>query len=207
MPTGACLAVVAVGARMRLFVAVVPPARVLDDVAEMVERLRALPGVDERFRWTLPAQWHLTLAFLGDVSEEVLPELERRLARAAEGSDPLRLLVRGGGGFGSARRARVLWTGIDGDVEPLRQLARSVGAACRRSGLDVPEGRFRAHLTLARLREPSDVRRLVEWMASYAGPAWVARRLELVQSHLGQAEGRRSQYETIRAWPFGRSGD
>jgi 2'-5' RNA ligase len=96
----------------------------------------------------------------------------------------------------------VLWAGIDGDLRPLRALAGSVSAAARRSGLDVREGRFKAHLTLARLREPADVRQVSAGLADYAGPEWLADRIELVASHLGQGEGRHSRYETVAAWPL-----
>lgn len=189
---------------MRLFVAVVPPPAVLDHLADAVARLRAeatLPsGV--RIQWTVRAQWHLTLAFLGEVGERSHADVERRLARAASRHSVLGLRIGGGGGFGSARRARVLWAGVGGDVTPLRDLARSVGAAARRARIDVTEGRFRAHVTLARLRDPNDVRPLVEWLSAYEGPTWTADRLELVRSHLGAGEGRRSRYETVAAWPL-----
>ncbi len=191
---------------MRLFVAVVPPEDVLDDLSGAVAGLESLPGVDDRFRWSVRAQWHLTLAFLGEVDDRLRPDLERRLARAAARHEPVRLWVQGGGGFGSARKARVLWAGIGGDVTRLRDLARSVGAAARRAGIDVGEGRFRAHLTLARLRELTDVQPAVEALSSYIGPPFVAGQVELVCSHLGQGEGRRSRYETVRAWPLGRPG-
>jgi RNA 2',3'-cyclic 3'-phosphodiesterase len=188
---------------MRLFVAVVPPPAVLDHLAAAVAELRAEPAADDpRIRWTVREQWHLTLAFLGDVDDASRPELHRRLARAAGRHPVLRLQIGGGGGFGSARKARVLWAGVGGDATPLRDLARSVGAAARRTGIEVTEGRFRAHVTLARLREPFDVRLLVEALSAYEGPAWTADRLELVQSQLGQGEGRRSRYETVEAWPL-----
>ncbi|SDR73562.1 RNA 2',3'-cyclic phosphodiesterase [Actinopolymorpha singaporensis] len=190
---------------MRLFVAVVPPPAVLDDLAGEVARVRerlTSDGPDDNFRWSLREQWHLTLAFLGGVPDSARGDLHRRLGRAAGRCPPLRLRVAGGGGFGSARRARVLWAGIDGDLRPLRALAGSVSAAARRCGLDVREGRFRPHLTLARLREPADVRQVTATLAGYAGPEWVADRLELVASHLGQGEGRHSRYETVADWPL-----
>jgi RNA 2',3'-cyclic 3'-phosphodiesterase len=190
---------------MRLFVAVVPPEAVLADLAAAVDELRLHPAVDEGFRWSVLAQWHLTLAFLGEVDDGLRPELDQRLGRAAKRHPALQLAVQGGGGFGSARKARVLWAGIGGDVRPLRDLARSVAAAARRTGIEVSEGRYRPHLTLARLRESTDLRPLVEVLSSYSGPPWQADKLELVQSQLGQGEGRRSRYESVRSWQLGGS--
>ncbi|HEY6737531.1 MAG TPA: RNA 2',3'-cyclic phosphodiesterase [Actinopolymorphaceae bacterium] len=189
---------------MRLFVALTPPAEVLDDIDEAVRALADLADVDECYRWTVRSQWHITLAFLGQVDEEMLPDLRRRLARAAARHPAMALRVAGGGGFGSVRRARVLWAGVTGDVGPLRGLARSVAAAARRSGVELDERtRFRPHVTLARLHEPIDVRAAVDVLDAARGRLWEAREIALVESRLGQGEDRRSLYDTIATWPLG----
>ncbi|GAB3409395.1 2'-5' RNA ligase family protein [Flindersiella endophytica] len=195
---------------MRLFVALSPPPEVLDDLERVVDDLRAagtaVGGPAADLRWTTADQWHLTLTFLGEVDDRQLDELTRRIGRAAARHHPLQLQVGRGGGFGSSRAARVLWAGVGGDTQPLRRLADSTTAAARRTGLDVREGRFRPHLTLARLKQPADVRPLVERLETYAGPPWRADRLDLVRSHLGQGPGRRATYETIAGWPLGEPG-
>lgn len=67
-----------------------------------------------RLRWTDRANWHITLAFYGEVSDAVLPSLEERLARAARRGRPLRLRIAGSGRFGD----RALWAGIaDGEAD------------------------------------------------------------------------------------------
>ncbi|MDX3643210.1 2'-5' RNA ligase family protein, partial [Streptomyces sp. MB09-02B] len=87
---------------MRLFAAVLPPADVVDELGLVVGGLRSLAGAD-RLRWTGPPGWHFTLAFYGEVEDDVVPELSRRLERAAGRSKPFRLAVRGGGKFGRGR--------------------------------------------------------------------------------------------------------
>ena len=72
---------------MRLFVAVVPPDDVLDDLEEHLEpRREAGPEI----RWTDRHQWHVTLAFLGDVPERRLDDLTEALARSAATPRPAR---------------------------------------------------------------------------------------------------------------------
>ena len=92
---------------MRAFVALTPPPAALDELAAAVAPLRA---AHPDLRWAPPAQWHLTLAFLGEIDEAVLPELTARLARAARRFTPLSLALAGGGRFGD----RVLWTRVHG---------------------------------------------------------------------------------------------
>ena len=96
---------------MRAFVALVPPDAVLAELADAVAPIRA---AHPDLRWTPAAQWHLTLAFLGEIDEDVLPELVERLARPARRHPPVPLALAGGGRFGD----RVLWTRVQA-AEPV----------------------------------------------------------------------------------------
>ena len=111
---------------MRLFDALWPPP---DAVAELLAAVREVQEKSPGLRWTAPEQWHLTLAFLGEVPDDRRPELEERLERAASRYPPLTLRFAAGGRFGD----RILFTRVDGDREPLTRLAQSVAAAARRS--------------------------------------------------------------------------
>jgi len=188
---------------MRLFVAVVPPDTALAELEQAVAPLRvAAPEL----RWTGTASWHLTLAFLGEVREEVLPELQVRLGRAAHRHPPQRLAIAGGGAFPSPRRAQVLWAGIATDDKALGALADTVAAGARRAGAP-PSGehrRYRGHLTLARCRAPADVSSLSGALAGFRGVPWTATSVHLIRSHLSSGPPR---YEEQAAWPLqGRSG-
>lgn len=183
---------------MRLFVAITPPAAVLKDLEARIAPLRARwPNL----RWAGPEAWHLTLAFLGEVSDETATALAPRLERAAHRHPGLSLSFGPGGAFPAAARARVLWAGIEGDTAALTALARSVAAGARRAGAPPPdEGRkFRPHVTLARCREPADVRPLVDSLAGYSGTSWDAAEIQLIRSYLGDGPPR---YETEGTWPL-----
>jgi 2'-5' RNA ligase len=181
---------------VRLFVAVTPPPPVLAEIGQAVDKLRS--GHDE-VRWTRPEAWHVTLAFLGEVGEERLPELTERLGRAARRHQPPTLAIGAGGRFGG----RVLWVRVDGDRTPLSRLASSVAAAARRTGVPIQDRPFRPHLTLARSkgRAPVDLRPLVQELRSYSGTPWTARELHLVRSHLGPE----AHHEPLTSWPLGRT--
>lgn len=186
---------------MRLFIAIEAPAGVLGALDEAVAPLRA---AQPDLRWTGPEAWHLTLAFLGEVGEGVVPGLAARLERAARRRPRLDLAVEGAGAFPGAARARVLWAGVRGDRESLSRLSGSVSAGARRAGAPaMNEGRrLRPHLTLARCRTPSDVRPLVAALASYVGEPWTADRIQLIRS---RPQGQ-PRYETLGSWPLRASG-
>ena len=123
----------------RLFVAVWPPAPVLDAIAE-VPRAH-VDGV----RWTTADQWHVTLRFLGDVDLDTAAAAFGRLevpAAAAVLRGPIETLGEG-----------LVVAPIDG----LDRLAVAVDGAV--GDLARPRAhRFRGHLTLARhRREPPPV--------------------------------------------------
>ena len=181
---------------MRAFVALMPPAAVLDELAAALGPVRAdRPGL----RWTPAGQWHLTLAFLGEIDESVLPNLAERLGRAARRYPPMQLALRGAGRFGD----RVLWTRVHAPGD-LRALAASVGAAARRCGIAVDDRPYRAHLTLARARPGTDLRPPVEALKVFTGTQWTADALHLVRSRLGAGPGGTAAHDVIETWPLGR---
>src|SRR5579863_962522 len=143
------------GDLMRLFVAIGPPAAVLDELDALAGPLRV--GRPD-LRWTSREAWHVTLAFLGQVDEAAATRLLRRLENAARRHQVFRLAFSGAGAFPAPDRANVLWSGISGDRGALAHLAESVAAGASRAGAPPPDRgrRFQPHLTLARCRMPAD---------------------------------------------------
>jgi 2'-5' RNA ligase len=179
---------------MRLFVALALPHPVMDDLDAACAPFR--PGRDD-LRWTSRELWHVTLAFLGEVSEQSLARLLPRLDRGARRHSAFGLAVAGAGAFPGPARANVLWSGLTGDGRALGELAATVGAAARRAGAPPPDARrYRPHLTLARCRTPADVRPIIAGLADYQGPAWTAEEIYLIRSTLGG----HPRYETLESW-------
>ncbi|MEU9344604.1 RNA 2',3'-cyclic phosphodiesterase [Streptomyces sp. NPDC048278] len=190
---------------MRLFAAVLPPADVAAELAERVAGLKKLPGA-EALRWTGRPGWHYTLAFYGEVDDDVVPDLSDRLARAAHRTPPFALAVAGGGQFG---HGRALWAGADGDLDALRLLADRAEAAARKAGVDMGEHRrYKAHLTVARSRDAVQVRPYVALLAEFASRSWTVGELALVRSNLPTSgvPGEQPRYETVGRWGLGAAG-
>ncbi|MFI2709174.1 RNA 2',3'-cyclic phosphodiesterase [Micromonospora sp. NPDC018662] len=192
---------------MRLFAAIYPPPAAVTDLAARVAALRvgraSAAGVPVRL--ADPAHLHLTLAFLGEVPDDGLVDVESTLGLAAEsfragrGSSP-RLRLGGGGSFGQGR-STVLWVDVRGETEALDTLARLIRDGLRRAGLPHDEKPFRAHLTIARPGDrvdPADVHADRETLHEYAGPEWPADELVLVRSHLGPSP----HHTRLAAWPL-----
>ncbi len=173
---------------MRLFVAVFPPEDVVADL-----RRRITPAAGRTVRLTPVERWHVTLAFLGEVAPERLPDAERALD-AVPPAGPLRLRISGGGSFGRGRSA-VLWAGLDGDLAGLRDLHAAVRRALVAGDLPHDERPFTPHLTVA-YANSAEVRAALR---DHAGATWTADEFVLVRSLHNEGGG----YRRLRAWPLG----
>ena len=140
----------------RMFVAVVPPESVRDDLTDFLEpRSRGALGASA-LRWIDREQWHITLAFFESVPDHRIDELAERLASAAQRRTPFDVALAGAGAFPSAARASVLWLGVttghivdSGTLDALPSLATNARAAGSVVGA-APDGKsFHPHLTVA----------------------------------------------------------
>lgn len=133
----------------RTFVALSPP----DAIRSRLEALqKALAPSFDGARWLGPDAFHLTLAFLGDVADTDLNAVCLAVARAVGEVPRFSLEVRGLGSFPDAARPRVLWAGIEGELDALTSVQRRVFHAASSAGYRPADERFHPHLTLARLR-------------------------------------------------------
>lgn len=185
----------------RVFLALAPP----DDAKnELAQALRPAYDAHPRMRWNRVEDWHITLAFLGELPVSAVPPLMPPLAGLSARRRPLRLGLHGGGHFDE----RVLWAGVTGDLAGLHHLAADVRALVRECGVSFPERPLRPHLTLARSRR-GDHTAAVEaaaGLAAFTGRSWEAVRLHLVGSNIGRGPGP-IRYRDIDAWDFRHGAD
>ncbi|MEV2245538.1 RNA 2',3'-cyclic phosphodiesterase [Streptomyces sp. NPDC049970] len=184
-------------ATVRVFIALAPPDHAKE---ELVRELRPSYGTHPRMRWNRVEDWHITLAFLGELPAGTVPVLCRPLADLAAAHEPPRLALRGSGSFDD----RVLWSGIDGDLDDLHALAADVRTVVRSCGVPFEDRPLRPHLTLARARrgDLSSTSEIAAGLAEFAGRRWTAERLHLVGSNDGRGPGP-IRYRDIESWALG----
>jgi 2'-5' RNA ligase len=170
---------------MRLFVAAFPSAEAVADLSAAVDRLAVAKA---RARVIPTERWHVTLAFLGDVPEDMIGPAAEALAAAPQAGPSVgELCVRGGGKFGRGP-STVLWAGLDGDLDGLIRLGRAVRRELRARRLHPDDKQFHAHLTLARpgVRvSAAAISADIELLRAYDGPWWPVSELTLVHSIQG----------------------
>jgi len=178
--------------QLRLFIAVNFP----DDVKRTLGLfIRNLSKVPSDLKWVEEKNLHLTVQFLGNVSEERVPVVSTALQNSVAGIAPFKLGLEGVGAFPSVERPRVLWVGFSGETAPLLTLHRQVQREMRVLGFEPEKRKFSPHLTLARARSPYGISDVMEQAREIIGIGKVfgtARidSIELMQSDL-QAKGPR----------------
>ncbi|MFD4693732.1 RNA 2',3'-cyclic phosphodiesterase [Streptomyces sp. NPDC058463] len=184
-------------ATVRVFIALAPPDPAKEELAR---ELRPAYDTHPQMRWNRIEDWHITLAFLGELPAERVPLLRSPLAEIAAHHRPPRLALRGSGSFDD----RVLWSGIEGDLDELHMLAADVRTAVKRCGVAFEERPLRPHLTLARARrgDRSSAVEIAATLTGFTGHRWPAERLHLVGSNVGRSSGP-IHYRDIEAWALG----
>ena len=180
---------------LRLFFAASVPLELLESLQERLAHLRsAFPQA----RWTAPANQHLTLKFLGATPEDRLEDVLITGADVARGKRGAAVWLSGLGAFPNARRARVLWLGVEDPAGVLTGLAKGLSDALEALGFAAEARAFTPHLTLARFKSP--VKLPSELGPGGAGLApFEVSEVGLWRSHLSPKGAR---YELLEALPL-----
>jgi 2'-5' RNA ligase len=179
---------------VRTFVAVFPPPEVRE---ALVGAARELPVVGA-VRWIRPENVHLTLKFLGDITEEeLLDPVAGALEVVCRRHEPFEAEPGAFGAFPSAGRARILWAGIDEGSDRLRALAEDVETSLEPLGFEREDRTYTPHLTLGRARARPVVLETVE--APSTVPNFTVRDMKLLQSVPG---GAGVTYSTLATYPL-----
>jgi 2'-5' RNA ligase len=138
--------------KKRIFVALDISEEAREKTSGYIKKLREqFPKV--RAGWDKPEKLHLTMKFLGEIDDEQLAKLINAVEKTASGISPLKLQIAGTGVFPSPRPARVMWIDVKGEEEKLRLLSETLENECEKQGFEKEKRRFKAHLTIARLKE------------------------------------------------------
>jgi 2'-5' RNA ligase len=186
-------------ARVRCFFALPLDGRALETLRKARDALqRRAESSRISVRFLDDEALHVTLCFIGSVAREVLPAFTRVLEQCAGvPSPPARFSAVDA--FSSPKRAHVVIAELADPTGRLEELARSVSLSAEKLGVPLEERAFRPHVTLARLKQPADVR---DWLEHAAiEPLEVPfREVRLYRSHPSPAGG---QYSVLARAEFG----
>ena len=125
---------------------------VIDEQTRLAETIRG-----SSVRWTKRDQLHITLVFIGEVSDERAGQIVE-VMRDGIPHPPFRFELGGIGAFPPHGAPRVLWIGVKSGAESVVRVQGLVVDRLERVGVEREERAFSPHVTLARWRDsrPSD---------------------------------------------------
>ena len=180
---------------MRLFIAIELPDAVRQHLADfrnhIDDALVVGYGLDTRehpVSHTRPENLHVTLKFLGEVTESAASDLTGVLKQVSlEG--PAKVWASHAELLPPRGPIRVVSVGLDGDVGRVAKLHEKIQSACAEQGFEVERRSYLPHVTLARPRRPLPAaarRVLEERLAKHLpGPAFDVSGFALFESRLG----------------------
>lgn len=142
---------------------------------------------DRKVKWVNESGMHLTLKFLGEISEKQKESITQAMDRTVVNFEPFLLTLTGTGYFPANRRQpRILWCGIEaGDV--LKSLHSTFELELEKRGFPRENRDFHPHITLGRVKVPQGLESIVRAFEDSSNSSFgslTVDRLTLVKSTL-----------------------
>ena len=132
--------------KIRAFIAVD-----IGPLSELVKFEEEIKATGAKVKLVEPDNIHITLKFLGDTSDELVPDINDIIQNSVNNIKPFQLQLHGSGAFPNLNYIKIIWIGIN-DPGPLPKLARELDNKLIDLGFK-PESRgFKPHITLGRVK-------------------------------------------------------
>jgi len=188
---------------MRLFVALKIPEAVRKNLAEVRQRFTT---PQSRMRWVPSENFHVTLKFIGEVTQGKVQAVSKGL-REVRTPSLVEVVFRGLGWYWNAKGFGILLATID-PSDSLTTLAKKIGRRLEPLGVAPETHEYRPHLTLARCKAfehrlrsaiPQDLISMANEYQGHLFGSVSAQSFDLIESELDE-DG--SKYRTIDTFPF-----
>jgi 2'-5' RNA ligase len=121
---------------------------------------------NDSIKWVDIGNMHITIAFLGDTTEESVEQVSKMLLKRCSGTGGFTFTLSSLGIFKNINDPRVIWTGIE-NSEKLISLNDIVKKGVEEIGIKTEERAFNPHLTLGRIRMIKEKKLLEDLLAKY----------------------------------------
>lgn len=132
---------------MRLFVSLDLDDKIKQEIGNITNSLRK---EDIDVKWVPTDNLHITLKFLGEVSEDDVNKIENQIAEALKEVKQFKIYLEGAGFFGNKKSIRVVWIDVKGGKEKVLELMK--GMDNQLEWVNENEHKPSVHLTIGRVR-------------------------------------------------------
>ena len=132
--------------KSRLFVSLNLPYNVIDQIICLCDKICG----DKNFKWETKEKLHLTIKFIGDVSEETMTEISTELNFLHRYSE-IKCAFNKFGFFYRDDKPFILWAGLEAD-DILNQLIKDLNLRLGKFSIPTEKRNFNPHITLLRIK-------------------------------------------------------
>ena len=148
---------------------------------------------------------HVSLKFLGDTDETLIPDICRRVAAVAQSHAAFQLSFTTAGAFPSVDRPRAVWMGAGEGEDEITSLQADIEESLLDLRIPREHRRFKPHLTLGRIREGgSRAEELTALLNKYASFDGKSCRIEQVLTFATYLEKSGPTYQVLARAPLGK---
>ena len=167
---------------IRTFVSVSIPKEIVN-IQSMLKSTVDPKGV--KVKWVMNGKMHLTLKFLGNTTEGSIDNLNEALFNAVKSAKVINLSISGTGAFPVKGRPNVLWLGIKGDIDELKQLTVNINNSLEPLGFITEKRDFLPHVTIARIKSNQ---KKIPNISNYLNTTFTELPMKIVKISLMQSE-------------------
>jgi len=143
---------------MRIFIGIKLDKTVQDKIEKFMKPFKK---ISSPLKWVKPGDIHITLKFIGDVSDEKYSQIENSLTSTTFNTGPFNLALAGCGKFGKRNDLNILWTGITPNNQ-LEQMYNKIEDTLEKFGIEKETRKFKPHITVARNKKPFNFKSLLK---------------------------------------------
>ena len=167
---------------VRTFVSVSVPKEIVN-IQSMLKSTIEPKGV--KVRWVMNGKMHLTLKFLGNTTQGSIDNLNEALFNVVKSAKVINLSISGTGAFPVKGRPNVLWLGIKGDIDELKQLTVNINNSLEPLGFITEKRDFLPHVTIARIKSNQ---KKIPNISNYLNTTFTELPMKIVKISLMQSE-------------------
>ncbi len=182
----------------RVFIAVDIVAS--DKIKEVYELARYRMRL-EKINWVAISNLHITLYFLGETDEELMPAIAQSIESAIIRHTEFKLILRSFGVFKSIHDPHVIWIGCD-PCAPLQKMKKELDNNLSRLGFKPEYREFSPHLTLGRIKEIRQVNQLAQLVATYKDVLFQEELIKSIVLYESKLTSAGSEYTPLRNFLF-----
>ena len=167
---------------IRTFVSVSVPKEIVN-IQSMLKSTVEPKGV--KVRWVMNGKMHLTLKFIGNTTQGSIDNLNEALFNVVKSAKAINLSISGTGAFPVKGRPNVLWLGIKGDIDELKQLTVNINNSLEPLGFITEKRDFLPHVTIARIKSNQ---KKIPNISNYLNTTFTELPMKIVKISLMQSE-------------------